>query len=259
MRNIAMLVSYEGTAYHGFQIQPERVTVQQRLVEAIFKLTGEKAHLHGSGRTDAGVHARGQVISFQTGSTIPTDRWPAAMNTELPSDISIVAAQEVPLAFHARKQARRKTYRYYIQNGRIPNVFLPYVFHYPRPLDVERMHAAAQLLTGEHDFTSFCSRKSDKASHIRTIYRADCVWKPSPFDLSGKSEQIEFSITGNGFLYNMVRIIVSTLIQVGDGRKSPEDLLFILQQRDRTLAGPTAPAKGLFLWEVQYDELHFDI
>ncbi|CAM3577898.1 tRNA pseudouridine(38-40) synthase TruA [Marinicrinis lubricantis] len=258
MRNIAMTVSYDGTHYSGFQIQPGVDTVQQMLMNAVQKVTGESCHIIASGRTDAGVHAIGQVINFYTESNIPAERWPIAMNTVLPRDIAVIAAVEAPFNFNARKHAVRKTYHYYIERDRKRSVFTEgLAHHHPGHLNVNEMQEAAQMLLGEHDFSSFCSLKSTKSSHVRTLYSVDCVLEPHPLHGPGLLPQLVVKVSGNGFLYNMVRIIVGTLLMVGRGRKKAEEVQAILQAKNRHLAGPTAPPEGLFLWQVEYDNLQF--
>ncbi|TBL69217.1 tRNA pseudouridine(38-40) synthase TruA [Paenibacillus thalictri] len=254
MRNICMLVSYDGTAYSGFQTQPSSVTIQEKMEEAIKLLTGESVKITASGRTDAGVHARGQVINFLTSSQIPIRRWTLAINARLPADIIVNGAAEVDESFHSTRSAIRKTYRYTIRCGRNRDVFQHHTeYHHYAPLDVEKMRQALQYLLGEHDFTSFCSIRSTKQSHVRTLYAATITeWDESIQDIPSKRLVIE--ITGNGFLYNMVRIIVGTLLQVGEGKRHPDDFKTILLRKERSAAGPTAMAHGLMLWEVMYKE-----
>ncbi|MCZ8523742.1 MULTISPECIES: tRNA pseudouridine(38-40) synthase TruA [Paenibacillus] len=253
MRNISMSISYDGTAYHGFQTQPEHNTVQDQLEEAILYLTGEKVKLTSSGRTDAGVHARGQVINVHTESNIPIDRWCHAMNSRLPNDIVVWRAQEVPLNFHARRSAKRKTYRYTVRCGRLLDPFKrQYELHHPAALDVERMREGLLHLVGEHDFTSYCSTRTASPTHVRTIYEARLECEPLDEEL--QSYAIHFYVTGNGFLYNMVRIIVGTILEVGEGKRTSSAIGDILAARNRSKAGPTAMAHGLMLWEVFYGE-----
>jgi len=246
MRNLCMTVSYVGTAYNGFQTQPGLETVQKHIEDAIMHLTGEETKIIASGRTDAGVHAIGQVFNFTTASAIPIRRWCLALNTRLPKDIVVWKAIEVPLDFHSRRSAKRKTYRYTINNNRFPDVFQRHTqFHHPTPLDVEAMRNGLSYLVGEHDFTSFTSRHSTKQSHVRTVYEATLeIEQPGV---------IHIDITGNGFLYNMVRIIVGTLVWVGEGKLKSEQMANILAAQDRSFAGPTAVAHGLTLCEVFYE------
>ncbi len=258
MRNIYLVLSYDGTAYNGFQSQPFKNTVQDKLQEAIFKLTGDHIDVEGSGRTDSGVHARGQVVNFKTDSDIPIERWRMAINSRLPRDIIIREAREVPLTFHARRSAKRKTYRYTISNTRVPDVFRrQYQYHHPTPLNVSEMEIALRCMVGEHDFSSFCSRRSTKQSHVRTIYRAYLereATTENPLDLAdNRCGVLHLYITGNGFLYNMVRVIAGTLIQVGEGKRMAKDMELLLDAKDRLKAGPTAMAHGLTLWDVEYD------
>lgn len=256
MRNIRLVISYDGTHYNGFQSQPFKNTIQDKIEEAIFRLTGEQVKLIGSGRTDAGVHARGQVANFTTSSPIPAERWRYALNARLPEDIVIRESTEVPLDFHARRMAKQKTYRYTINNSRVRDVFQhKYQYFHPTPLDVGKMKEALLMLIGEHDFSTFCSRKSTKLSHVRTLLQADIVMENDNVpDHEGRNGVFHIYITGTGFLYNMVRIIVGTLLQVGDGQRSPEEMKTMLEAKDRSKSGPTAVSQGLCLWEVKYDE-----
>lgn len=269
MRNICLLVSYDGTRYYGFQTQPGGNTIQDRLEEAIWRLTGERTRVVGSGRTDAGVHARGQVVHFHTQSRIPVERWALALNTRLPEDIVVRAAAEVPESFHARHHALWKTYRYTINTCRFPDVFRRrYEYHHPRPLDISAMREGLRHLVGEHDFTSFASIHSSAEHHVRTIYEARLdaeragrdagpAWSAdgagSGNGLPDGGGVLHLVLTGNGFLYNMVRIIAGTILEVGEGKRDPDDIARILAAKDRSLAGPTAPAHGLMLLEVGYD------
>jgi tRNA pseudouridine38-40 synthase len=274
VRNIALIVSYDGTDYYGFQSQPGGNTVQDKLEEAIAKLAGERVPIMGSGRTDAGVHARCQVVNFTTSSSIPIERWAIALNTRLPGDIVVQSAYLVPDEFHARHHALSKTYRYTINCNRVPDLFRRrYEFHHPTPLDVEAMREGLAHLIGKHDFSTFTSPLSTKPSHVRTILRAslelesrteaDSLYSNPVYNREwdqrqhpGKSRGvIHLYVTGTGFLYNMVRIIAGTLIQVGEGKRSPENIADILAARDRALAGPTAIPQGLSLWEVVYEHL----
>jgi len=259
LRDIGLLISYDGTAYCGFQAQPNLRTIQQELQDAIHVLTGEEVKVVGSGRTDSGVHAMGQVIQFQTTSAIPIERWKLALNARLPQDIVIRAAVEAPPGFDVIRSATRKTYRYTINNNRIPDIFHRRLqFHHPTPLNLTEMIAGLEGLLGEHDFSSFCSRKSTKSSHVRTLYEATIITEKDSYpDTEGRNGVFHIFITGNGFLYNMVRIIVGTLLQVGEGKRTAEDMMKILESRDRGAAGPTAIAQGLCLWQVDYDLIKF--
>jgi tRNA pseudouridine38-40 synthase len=247
-----MTVSYDGTAYCGFQTQPNQNTIQDVLERAVLLLTGETIKVTSSGRTDAGVHARGQVINFYTDSKIPVERWCMALNTLLPDDIVVSGAKLVDEGFHSRRAATRKTYRYTIRCGKHPDLFKRHLeFYHPTALNTAAMREGLEFLKGEHDFTSFCSVRSTKLSNVRTVYEArlDCEL-PDPIL---QSYAIHIYLTGNGFLYNMVRIIAGTLIQVGEGKRSSESVLDILNARSRAKAGPTAMAHGLTLWEVLYE------
>lgn len=249
MKNLVMTVSYDGTGYYGFQTQPGGNTIQDRIEESIRHLTGEAVTIIASGRTDAGVHARAQVFNFHTNSAIPVERWALALNSRLPPDIRILEARMADPGFHARKSAKRKTYRYTINCGKFPDVFQRfYQFHHPTPLDVEAMRHALKALIGEHDFTSFCSPASNKLSHVRTIY--DARIELAENGAGGKL--LHVFVTGNGFLQHMVRIIVGTLLEVGEGKRPPDEMARILEGKNRMLAGPTAMPHGLMLWEVVY-------
>lgn len=254
VRNIALVIGYDGTGYQGFQTQPDGNTIQDHLQEAIRAMTGETVKLHGSGRTDAGVHARAQVGHFHTESAIPVERWALALNTRLPKDIVVYDAKEMPLDFHSRRSAKRKTYRYVIQNSRFPDLqHIRSYYHYYRYLDVEAMRDALVYLEGEHDFTSFCTVRCEKDSRVRTIYEANLYVNRDPLPGDDQACSIHFEFTGNGFLYNMVRIMVGTLIQIGQGKRRPADMQSILAARDRSQAGPTAVPHGLTLWSVEYE------
>ncbi|MCQ6563677.1 tRNA pseudouridine(38-40) synthase TruA [Paenibacillus mendelii] len=246
MKNIRMIVSYDGTRYNGFQTQPSGNTIQDILESAIKVLTKEEIRIIGSGRTDAGVHARGQVLNFQTNSRIPAERWTLAINARLPEDIVVLRTDEVSAEFHSRHSAKRKTYQYTIDTNQFPDVFTRrYRVHHYAPLDVSAMRDVLAALVGEHDFTSFASPQSTQPSHIRTIYEAELVVGDGRLDIF---------VTGNGFLYNMVRIIAGTAIWVGEGKMEAKDIPAILASKDRTKAGPTAPPQGLTLLHVEYPE-----
>lgn len=254
MRNIALLVSYDGTGYYGFQSQPGGNTVQDKLEEAILMLSGERVKLTGSGRTDAGVHALGQVACFYTASSIPAERWAIALNTRLPKDIVVHAAREVAEAFHARRCAERKTYRYVVNSFRFPDVFARQrVFHHPAPLDFAAMREGLTHLLGEHDFTSFTSPLSTKPHHVRTLYEASLTVDTALTGDEASGRGIAtITVTGNGFLYNMVRIIAGTILQVGEGKRPPAEIAAILAARDRSRSGPTAVPHGLTMCRVEY-------
>lgn len=243
-RNIKCEISYDGTDFHGFQVQPNQRTVQGELIKSIYKLTNEEVNIIASGRTDAGVHARKQVCNFTTDSNIPADKWKNALNAVLPDGIIILNSTEVELSFHSRYDVKEKTYRYHISNRENLNLFRrKYVWHCPYSLNIEAMKQASRIFLGEHDFTSFSSAKTEIENKVRYIYQSE-VWE--------ENNEIIYQITGNGFLYNMVRIIVGTLVDVGTDRIKAEDIEGILNAKDRNYACKTAPAKGLFLWDIKY-------
>ncbi len=246
-RNVKLTVAYDGTDYHGFQHQgrSDRPTIQSKLEEAIATITKSPHRIHGSGRTDAGVHALGQVVSFTTSATIPTERFVPALNSVLPQDIVVCQAEEVAVDFHARFSAKKKTYRYYLDVGPVPNVLTRRYAHFASGvLDLEKLALGAQSLVGEHDFASFQASGSSVKTTVRRLYRVDVG--------SLVDGLVTIEVEGNGFLYNMVRIIVGTLLQVGKGRLQPADVERILLAKDRGCAGPTAPAHGLCLLRVDY-------
>ncbi len=254
MRNIRLTIGYNGSRYSGFQKQPGKETIQSLLEKAVSAVTGEQTTVMGSGRTDAGVHARGQVVHFHTGTRIPAGRWCAALNSLLPSDIVVWEAEEVELTFHARKSAKRKTYCYTINANRFMDPLRQHIeLHHPGPLQVDAMQAALSQFAGEHDFSSFCSIRAKGESRVRTIYEArlEHVLVPGMERAAGQGV-VRLFITGNGFLYHMVRIIAGTVIAVGEGKLSPEDIPRIFAARNRSHAGPTAKPHGLTLWSVEY-------
>ncbi|MGN7471732.1 tRNA pseudouridine(38-40) synthase TruA [Brevibacillus sp. SAFN-007a] len=244
MKRLRCVLGYDGTDFSGFQVQPDQVTVQGEIEAALKRITGEEIQIHGSGRTDAGVHARGQVIHFDTNSHIPLDKWRFVLNNQLPDSIVIRSVEEVSESFHARFDVKVKEYRYCIDNNPVADVFRHrYADHIRFPLDVEAMQQAARHLVGEHDFTSFCSAKTFVEDKVRTLYS---------LTVERSGGEVWVTCRGNGFLYNMVRIIVGTLVEVGQGKRHPDELKQILAARDREMAGKTAPAKGLTMWEVVY-------
>ena len=243
MRNIRLTIEYDGTNYSGWQIQPKNCTVQEALRNAIGNLTGETVHVQGSGRTDAGVHALGQVANFKTESTIPTEQMVMAINSELPPDIQVMEAEEASAEFHSQYDAKSKTYRYLIRNALIPSALNRNRYAWiKQPLDLAKMKDAAALFVGTHDFESFASESREKDS-VRTVIL---------LDLTRDGSLIELEIEANGFLYNMVRAIAGTLIEVGRGRFEVEDVKAMLDAADRQSGGPTAPAHGLYLVKVTY-------
>ena len=255
MRNLRLMLSYDGAEFAGWQVQPGRTTVQGALASAIGRLSGENVLPQASGRTDAGVHALAQVASFATASAIPTENWLRALNDILPASIRVLEVREAAPEFHARKSARAKTYRYRIHRGAVCPPFLArYVWHYPYPLEESAMVAAAGVVVGEHDFTSFAAVDPERVervaaaenvttSNVRTIFSSS--W-------TREGEELIYTIRGSGFLHHMVRNLVGTFLLVGKGTVRLEDLRCILDARDRTAAGPTAPASGLYLVGVEY-------
>ncbi len=247
MRNIKLTIEFDGTAYHGWQSQINAVTVQDTVSAAVNALTGEDCSLFGSSRTDAGVHALGYVCNFHTNSAIPEDKFAFALNTMLPKDIVIKGSQEVPSDFHARFSAKAKTYRYLIYNAVFPTALLRNrAYHIYYPLDIGQMQAAAAQFVGTHDFYAFSAAGGSVKTTVRTITAATVTRHNQDNNL------VEFHITGDGFLYNMVRIIAGTLIEVGIGKLKPDDIPELILGRDRRKAGRTAPAHGLYLVEVFY-------
>jgi tRNA pseudouridine38-40 synthase len=241
-----LIVAYDGTNYSGWQVQPHADTIEGQLNRALSALLQEEIIVTGASRTDAGVHSMGNVAVFDTESRIPAEKLALAINTRLPEDIIVQKSMEVRGDFHPRKCDCVKTYEYRIYTGRMENPQLVrYTWHRYGALDVDAMRRAGQFLVGEHDFTSFCAVASDALSKVRTIYSVD---------VEEQGAVLTIRVRGNGFLYNMVRIIAGTLLGVGIGRISPEDIPGILEGRDRRLAGTTAPAKGLTQMEIAYEE-----
>ena len=241
---VKLVVAYEGTNYCGWQIQPNGITIEQVLNETLSSLLGEEITVTGASRTDAGVHSLGNVAVFETHTKMPAEKISFALNQRLPEDIVVQESCQVPEDFHPRFSKSRKTYEYRILNCRFRQPLerrTSYFYHYP--LDVSAMQKAAAYLVGEHDFTSFASVHAQTNSYVRMIYALDVV---------REGDMIRIRVQGNGFLYNMVRIIAGTLIQVGAGIKKPEDMESILAGKDRELAGPTAPAHGLTMIGLEY-------
>ena len=247
MKRVKLTVAYDGTNYCGWQVQPNGLAVQQVLNQCLSDLLGEKIATIGASRTDAGVHALGNVAVFDTACRMPADKISYALNTRLPADIRIQDSVEVPSDFHPRFQQTIKTYEYKIYNRRFPDPTKRlYTYFYYYPLDVELMHQGAAYLVGEHDFKSFSTYKPEVESTVRTIYALDIR--------KSEDDVITIRIQGNGFLYNMVRIIAGTLIRVGGGYYPPEQMKTILDGKNRELAGETARPEGLTLVEIQYPE-----
>ncbi len=244
MRNIKLLIAYDGTDFSGWQSQPDRRTVQQDLEEAIGRLTGVVPTTNASGRTDAGVHAIGQVVHFYTASAHPPAVFVKALNAMLPPDIRVKGAWDVPQAFHSTFDARTKRYRYVVDNAPVADPFLlRYAHHVYLKLDAEIMHRAAQALRGRHDFHSFETQWPNRTSSVRTIV---------DIAVERDGDLVRIEVEADGFLYNMVRAIAGTLIQVGIGRWPEGRVLEALLAEDRREAGPTAPPQGLFLLRVRY-------
>ena len=247
MKRIRIFVAYDGTNYCGWQVQPNGVTIEEKLNKSLARLTGEEIRIIGASRTDSGVHALGNVAVFDTESSIPPERFAYALNQRLPEDIVVVRSDEVPADWHPRYQVSRKTYEYRILNRtfRMPNRRLDTYFYHHK-LDVDKMKQAASYLVGEHDFKSFCAVGAQVKTTTRTIY--SCEVEKDGNDI------ITIRVTGNGFLYNMVRIIAGTLIRVGGGELAPDEMPRILGKKDRTAAGPTAPAHGLTMMGIEYED-----
>ncbi len=254
MRNLKVTVSYDGAEFSGWQVQPDAETVQGTLASAIGRITGEKVLPQGSGRTDAGVHALAQVMTFVTESSVPTENFLRALNDILPPSVRVLEVTEAPPEFHARHSARAKTYRYRIYRESICPPFLArYVWHYPYPLDEEAMARAAPLVVGEHDFTSFAAVDpergregepvSEAKSNVRKIFASG--WERA-------GEELVYTVRGSGFLHHMVRNLVGTFILVGRGTLQADDITRILEARQRSAAGATAPSGGLYLVSVEY-------
>jgi tRNA pseudouridine38-40 synthase len=250
MRNLKLILSYEGSEFAGWQVQPDALTVQGTLASAIGRITGEKVLPQGSGRTDAGVHALAQVVTFVTGSLVPTANFVKALNDILPASVRVLEVEEAAVDFHARKSARAKTYQYRIYRAAICPPFLArYVWHYPFPLDERAMVRAAGLVEGEHDFTSFAAvdqergREGIPPSNERRIFSSG--WER-------QADEFVYTVKGSGFLHHMVRNLVGTFILVGKGTLQSADVTRILEARNRSAAGATAPASGLYLAGVEY-------
>ncbi|MFA4901597.1 MAG: tRNA pseudouridine(38-40) synthase TruA [Desulfobaccales bacterium] len=247
-RNIRLLLEYNGTRYRGWQRQADAATIQQTIEEALERLTGESVALIGSGRTDAGVHALGQVASFRLKSTIPLKAFHDGLNSMLPPDIAVLSATEAPPEFHARKSALHKTYEYRILKRRTRSpLYHHYAWWIALHLDLEALAAAAAFLPGEHDFTAFRASGSDNKNPVREVLAA--AWREEP------GGWLSFTITATGFLRGMVRSLVGTMVEVGKGKAQPDRLAELLASGARHLAGPTAPPQGLYLVEVYYEKM----
>jgi len=245
-RNIALKLMYNGTAYHGWQVQKNAVSVAETLEKALATVVCHPVKCTGAGRTDAGVHAETYVANFRTTSTIPCDRIPLAVNTRLPNDIVVVKATQVSMGFNAIGSCRRKEYTYRIYNSRLGNPFyVDRAWFYPKRLDEGVMARAAAQFVGTHDFRAVRSVGTETKTTVRTVYY---------FDVSRQGDLIECRVCANGFLYNMVRAMVGTIIYAAEGKLTPEDIRPILASGNRTLAGPTAPPGGLYMTKLWYGE-----
>ena len=261
VRWLKLTVAYDGGAYSGWQVQPDKPTVQGTLEATWQRLTQETARLTAAGRTDAGVHALGQVVGLSTETRLTNDDLHRALNALLPNDIAVCAIDDAPEKFHATYDAIGKRYRYQIHNGRAPSVFdRHYAWHYPQPLDAAAMHASGQALVGKHDFSSFETAGSERPHSIRTIHEltvttSNHLAPRDEFPLAERevyNHRISIDVAGDGFLYNMVRTIVGTLVEVGAGKQNINWPREVLAAQDRRRAGQTAPPHGLFLVSVDY-------
>ncbi|MFA1715195.1 tRNA pseudouridine(38-40) synthase TruA [Peribacillus frigoritolerans] len=239
------VIAYDGTDFAGYQVQPEKRTIQSEFEAVLAQMhKGTIIKVTASGRTDSGVHAKGQVLHFESPLTFPTENWIKAFSALLPTDIIVLEVDIVPDEFHARFHTTGKEYRYIVARSKLRDPFKRnYAYHYPYPLNVEAMREAISYLIGTHDFTSFCSAKTEVVDKVRTI---------KEMDFEESDDFLVFRFVGEGFLYNMVRILVGTLLEVGSGKMSPHDMSGILDKKDRSFAGKTAPAQGLYLWKVFY-------
>lgn len=246
MRNLKLLLCYDGTRYRGWQrLGDSDNTIQGKLEAVLTRMAGHPVEVIGSGRTDAGAHALGQTANFHCCTDMSCEEIRAYLRRYLPEDIGVISVEEAPERFHSRYAATEKTYRYRVWNSELPCVFeRRFVYQVEEPLDVAAMHEAAQLFLGSHDFTAFCSNKRLKKSAVRTITR---------FAVEHQGPEVVFTVTGDGFLYNMVRILVGTLLEIGRGERRMQSLPQVLEGRVREAAGPTAPAGGLCLMEVRYE------
>lgn len=245
MRNIKLTIEYDGKDFNGWQKQPNKLNIQGTIEKAIEQITGEQVELNASGRTDAGVHALGQVANFKTNSNLPIEKWPLALNANLKKSIVIKSAEEVDERFHSRLTCKRKTYRYVINNSKYGTaIYRNLETHIPQKLNMEKMKKAVKFFEGEHDFKAFKASGTSSKSSVRTIYNAEVI--------DAKNDRIYIELTGSGFLYNMVRIIAGTLVEVGFGKIEPEEIQNIIQSKDRSNAGKTLPPQGLYLLKVEY-------
>ena len=245
MQRYKAIISYDGTGFSGYQVQPGKRTVQSEIENVLLKMhKGIPVRITGSGRTDAGVHAKGQVIHFDSPLTIPEEKWTVAINSLLPSDIAVLLVTRVHDDFHARFDVVRKEYRHFLYRSCNRDPFRRnFAFQYPYDLDIVSMRTASEYLLGTHDFSSFCSAKTEVIDKVRTL---------EGIEILSEGDLLILRFIGNGFLYNMVRILTGTLLEVGAGDRQPSDIKRILDSKDRRSAGKTAPGHGLYLWEVFY-------
>ena len=246
MRNIKLLIEYDGKDFNGWQKQPNKLNIQGEIEKAIERITGEEVNLMASGRTDAGVHAIGQVANFKTNSNIPIEKFPIALNTNLKKSIIIKSAEEVEERLHSRLNCKKKTYRYIINNSKYGTaIYRNLETHIPIKLDIEKMQKAVKYFEGEHDFKAFKASGTSSKSSVRKIYKAEVI--------DAGNERIYIELTGNGFLYNMVRIIAGTLVEVGLNKIEPQEVENIILSKKRENAGKTLPPQGLYLVNVVYN------
>ena len=246
MRNIKLIIEYDGKDFNGWQKQPGKLNIQGTIEKAIERITKEEIELMASGRTDRGVHAIAQVANFKTNSNLPIEKFPIAINSNITKAIRVKDAKEVDEKFHSRLSCKKKTYRYVINNSKYgSSIYRNLETHIPQKLDIEKMKEAVKNFEGEHDFKAFKSSGTSSKSSVRTIYKAEVIEK--------EDERIWIELTGSGFLYNMVRIISGTLVDVGLGKIKPEEIKDIINSKDRQKAGKTLPPQGLFLVKVEYD------
>lgn len=245
MRNIKLVIEYDGKEFNGWQKQPTKLNIQGTIEKAIERITGEQIELMASGRTDAGVHAFGQVANFKTNSNIPIDKFAIAINSNLKKSIVIQSAEEVDDRFHSRLSCKKKRYRYIINNSKYGTaIYRNLETHIPVKLDIDKMKQAVKYFEGEHDFKAFKASGTSSKSSVRTIYKAEVIQK--------ENDRIWIELTGNGFLYNMVRIISGTLVEVGLGKIQPQEIEDIIRLGKRENAGKTLPPQGLYLISVEY-------
>ena len=246
MRNIKLIIEYDGKEFNGWQKQPNKLNIQGEIEKAIERVTGEKGDLTASGRTDSGVHAIGQVANIKTNSTIPVEKIPIALNANLKKAIVIKSAEEVDERFHSRLNCKKKTYRYIINNSKYGTaIYRNLETHIPMKLDISKMQEAVKYFEGEHDFKAFKASGTSSKSSVRIIYKAEVI--------EAENERIYIELTGNGFLYNMVRIISGTLVDVGLGKLEPKEIETIIHDKKRENAGKTLPPQGLYLVKVEYE------